>query len=766
MAVRFDAESDGYQAAHSGTTYTALCWVRLVSDRNAFSTIFDVSTSTSSFMQFGTNADGVTLGVHTHNGGEDVGTLVVGSWFRVAVVCNAGTITCYMGAETGALAASLSVTPGSYTPTTLRIGKSVWSGEFADCRIASFKMWSTALTAAQLELEFAQYQPIVALDTLTRFYPLFSHSLADESGRGNTLTLGTTTPTTEDGPPIRFARSRGPRVTFGGDNRSGSAAADMRFTATATGSKAPASSRAADMRLTASSVATARTGASSATAPMRFTASAAGGRAVTGSATATMRFTAAATGQKINAATAIMRFTASGPGVHAGAGSTTAPLRLTATSTGTGAHAGARTGTLRLTATSSATSARSATASATLRLTATAVGAENAQGGAVEATMRFAASASGGRFTAEFVGRASLTVPYELVCVARVQQASGPPLLLEIDAIEWTSLTWSSTLSRPQELTATCPASSITPAVAQRLRDPVRQPMELWLDRDGQRVFAGPLTGWHLRGNDVDITASGLLSYLQWMLVVATNTAEPLSLRFDQVDQHLIAAALIDQWQALPYRNLGVDTSTVAPSGRLRDRSYVRSERHQVGQRVEELGKVLDGFDVEVNAVTRKLELWYPGKGSDRSDAVVFDEQVITTPDVMCSVAPGDVATIAFGTSSTSGADTTLWSEQVNAELLAVYGGAAVAESFSDISEQATLDEHVLAVLDARDQALLVPGPRMRVTPDVDLKSYDVGDRVAIEMDAVLGVSGAYRIRKRAVRVEASGQELVDLELV
>lgn len=357
-----------------------------------------------------------------------------------------------------------------------------------------------------------------------------------------------------------------------------------------------------------------------------------------------------------------------------------------------------------------------------------------------------------------------LHVTYELQCIARVNQASGVPSFLEVDQIEWESITWSTTLSQPQDLTARCPLYSFTPPVVHRLNSwsPVL-PTELWLFRDGEKVFAGPLKTWRRSGNVVELTALGLLGYLQNMIVLA-------DMRFDQIDQFTIAKALVDQFQGgIPYANVGIDTSTVGVSGKLRDRTYVRNEQHHVARRIEELGAVNGGFDAEINPQTRKLQLWYPSKGVDRStgnDAIVFDDRNITTPDVMFSVAPGDLASEAFGTSSASGADTALWSAQSNLELRAAYGAAAVMGSWQDISEQATLDDHTRALLDARDQPLIVPGPRTRVTPDADLSAYDVGDLVRFEMDPAFGVQGAWRIRKRSVTVESSGQEFVDLEFV
>ena len=85
---------------------------------------------------------------------------------------------------------------------------------------------------------------------------------------------------------------------------------------------------------------------------------------------------------------------------------------------------------------------------------------------------------------------------YELVCVARLMQPSGPPTLVEVDSILWGGLNVTEELSRAGSLQASTPVTTLTEAVLQRLRDIRRLPCELWLYRDGQHVFAGPLTSW------------------------------------------------------------------------------------------------------------------------------------------------------------------------------------------------------------------------------------------------------------------------------
>lgn len=353
-------------------------------------------------------------------------------------------------------------------------------------------------------------------------------------------------------------------------------------------------------------------------------------------------------------------------------------------------------------------------------------------------------------------------IVYDLVVLARIPQSSGPPTFVEVDPIEWKTLTYSNTLGEPQELTATCQLSSITEGILQRFREPHALATELQLTRNGRVVFVGPLLGGQSSGETLTLQAQGLLAYLRRMVIAQ-------DLKFVGSDQFTIVKSMVDQWQSLEYGNYGIDTSGVTTSGNTRDAAYLRDELHNVGVRVSELGKSVIGFDAEVDPVSRRLQLWSPGKGVDRStgeDAIVFDGRNVTSGDILFSVAPGDLASEGFATSKPPTSDTTLYSTVSNLELRAQYGRCGITNTYSDISEMTVLDAANQGAINARQRVLLLPGPKVRVTPDADLPDYSEGDTVSYEVGGRLGVTGAFRIRKRTVNAEATGQESVDLEFV
>lgn len=349
---------------------------------------------------------------------------------------------------------------------------------------------------------------------------------------------------------------------------------------------------------------------------------------------------------------------------------------------------------------------------------------------------------------------------YELECYSRIPQTTGPPGLFAVDPIDWTGLSYTDELSKPQALNASCKISTLTEPIIQRLPKLHEFATELWLYRDSRLIFAGPLLGWQAQGETLTLQALGLLAYLQVMFVT-------FDLVFSQIDQHLIVKGLIDHWQNLDYGHFGIDTSMISPSGQLRDATYRRDELHNIAQRVEEVGRRIDGFDIEIDPQSRQLQLWYPQKGVDRStgdDAIVFDARNVTSSSVVCSAAPGDIATDFFVTGTSEGS--TIYATANNADLRARWGRAGATATFDLVTETSTLEAYAQGGLDARAESLLIPGPDVRTVPDADLAAYDVGDTVSYQMHERLGVIGAFRLRKRTVSVSTTGREATSCEFV
>jgi hypothetical protein len=349
---------------------------------------------------------------------------------------------------------------------------------------------------------------------------------------------------------------------------------------------------------------------------------------------------------------------------------------------------------------------------------------------------------------------------YEMVVVARLPQPSGPPTFVEVDSLNWTGLSWTDTISKPSILAAGVSVSSLSDAIIQRLQDMSHKACEIWVYRNGKKVFSGPWWTWQVQSETLTINAKSAVAYLDQMGIMTDQV-------FSQVDQFLIGKTLVDQFQSLDYGNYGIDTSDLANqfSGVLRDATYLQNELDYVGQQLYNLGTRLNGFDFAVDPTSRKLQFYYPSRGVDRStgeSAIVFDARNVTNTNVICSAAPQDVASEAIGTGTNNTAgDGTIYSVASNLDLRAQYGRSVIMQNFQGVSEQPTLDAYTQALVAARGTALMVPGPNVTVTPDADLDMYDVGDTVSYQLHQKLGIQGAFRLLSRQVVVSATGKETI-----
>lgn len=211
MAVRFDAATEEYSATNGlpSSVYTLCCWVRPAVLTGGNKVVYWLTASGDVFtgIEFRDNASrdlqGYDSSTYAFNG---LGPLAAsaGTWYRCALVINGATATFYRSAAGSALgSASVSdfTTPAS--PSTWYFGDDPYD-EWLDGSLAAVKVWSAALTQAEVEHELAQYAPKRTAN-LIRFHPFIKAETTDYSGAGNTLSGGTGT-STEDGPPIPWTR--------------------------------------------------------------------------------------------------------------------------------------------------------------------------------------------------------------------------------------------------------------------------------------------------------------------------------------------------------------------------------------------------------------------------------------------------------------------------------------------------------------------------------------------------------------------------------
>lgn len=350
---------------------------------------------------------------------------------------------------------------------------------------------------------------------------------------------------------------------------------------------------------------------------------------------------------------------------------------------------------------------------------------------------------------------------FEVVLVARVPAPAGPPTLAEVDWLVFDQLTYIDELNRPGSATVGCPIRSLSDASKQRLARLDQFPSEVWVNYGSTRVWAGEVQTLGLQGQSVQLNCAGLLGYTFRMGVTTDLT-------FAAVDQFAIARALVDHWQGLSYGNYGIDTSGVTPSGVTRDRTYLRDELHNIGQRLQELGAVQNGFDIHVDPTSRALVLSYPQRGIDLTASVFLDQRNIDSASVALSVAPADLVTDVSATGSyqdATGANTVTYAELANTSLRATYGRSWSGQNFQNVTVGETVLGHGTAYLDARNRVLFQPGATIKPRVGADVRDFGPGDTISYSYDAGLGVqSGTYRVAKKTVTVDQGGDRKIGVE--
>jgi hypothetical protein len=347
--------------------------------------------------------------------------------------------------------------------------------------------------------------------------------------------------------------------------------------------------------------------------------------------------------------------------------------------------------------------------------------------------------------------------------VARVPALSGPPLLVEVDRLVFDQLSYTDELNRPGTGTLGCPIRSLSGAVRDRLQDLSRFPSEVWVYRDSTIAWAGEIQTLSVQDQVVNLSCAGLLGYTSRMGVTS-------DLVFDNIDQFDIATGLVDHWQNLPYGHYGIDTMSAGLSGVERHRTYLRDELHNIGTRLLELGAVINGFDIHVNAASRALVLSFPARGIDLTDTVFFDKRNIDSAAVALSVAPDDLVTdlSATGTrENDAGTNTITYAARTNAALRASYGRSWAGQNFSNVTVAETVEGHADAYLAVRDGVMFQPGVTIMPRLGADVGDFGPGDVVAYSYDAGLGLqSGEYRISKVTVTVKSDGEQRIGVEFV
>lgn len=210
MSIRFDAAADRLTytgsppVPASGLTITG--WVKVQVDRNDWSTwirLYDSGFSTVA--NAATDSDGLQGNSYFTAGGSVLNgqTLSVGTWAAVAIAHNVGTTGKSYVRLSGVTTAS-SGTVSSGTPAGLCIGgrDSTDANEWFNGEIAQIRIWSSELSQAQIEAEWASSTPVIS-SGLYANWPLTNATDLTDTVASRVLTTpnGTGQTTGTDDPP-------------------------------------------------------------------------------------------------------------------------------------------------------------------------------------------------------------------------------------------------------------------------------------------------------------------------------------------------------------------------------------------------------------------------------------------------------------------------------------------------------------------------------------------------------------------------------------
>jgi hypothetical protein len=283
------------------------------------------------------------------------------------------------------------------------------------------------------------------------------------------------------------------------------------------------------------------------------------------------------------------------------------------------------------------------------------------------------------------------------------------------------------------------------------------------VERNGDLVWGGILWGrrYDFTEGAVELTAEGWWSYVRRRAIRNTRV-------YTGWDQAAIAQDLVD---VLPFYfstggDIGLDTSGVVDTGVLRDRTYNGFERKSIGEAVEQLGAVEDGFDWHVatewgpgGAPLVRFLVDYPAGGRWSSHILELGTNVATM-DVEEDASA--MANVVDALGSGEGSDRLLWTLSEGATR-GDYPRLEVAPMWSDVTHINTLAGHADKELQLRRRPLLSARATLHSGAEPGIGSLVVGDIVRVL--AGRWVDADFRIVGLAAQVDENGDEEVSLDL-
>lgn len=331
-------------------------------------------------------------------------------------------------------------------------------------------------------------------------------------------------------------------------------------------------------------------------------------------------------------------------------------------------------------------------------------------------------------------------------------------VVAELPAVE--SFSYTETLNKPGSWSATIPLSADVDAA-----DLYSSRAIFAFERAELLRWAGPLltVRVNLDAGTVDLSGEGYMNYLRRRILYETKI-------YAAVDQLLIVKDLIDYAQThwgTP-GDLGIVTTALsAVTTMSRDRTYFYYEKKLIGELIEQLAAVRNGFDFRLtprwtngpnSTMVLDFGITYPSFGRETGYVVDVNAHNLTAVDV-------DLTKLAFAvTASGQGTGEDIPSSSVsNSALIAVNAVLEDAITVGDVTGTDTLVDYANRRLDYGSTPLIYP------TFDFvaeDIGTFIPGDQViCVGTTGVLDIGGIYRIVEQTFDLPADGPENLKLTM-
>lgn len=280
---------------------------------------------------------------------------------------------------------------------------------------------------------------------------------------------------------------------------------------------------------------------------------------------------------------------------------------------------------------------------------------------------------------------------------------------------------------------------------------------DLHIYRDGERLYRGRVGATRDTADadrhTVDVQTADYRALLLRRILYDSD-----QLSWVATDQADIALELIGETQSRIHGDLGITEGVGNPTGVTRDRNYEPGK--PIGEAIQELSEVIDGFDWDINPDTKALDIYYPERGTD--NGVVLDYGGLVTGFTR-AVDPSRYANAV----RLNGDELLLAESREAADLGSRAEGRWDAQhGYTTITDQGTLDDR--ADWHIEQDQLLVPAYTLRLRagrwegPD----HIWLGDPCQVVLRAGrLEVDTVQRVWEIAVSLGDSGEEDVQVTL-